>query len=54
MGAIYTDSKVNLNSIFGGMRWDEIGMVGNDGTRRRYFQHAHSIPIVGVGKRGAY
>ena len=21
---------------------------------RRYFQHAHSIPIVGVGKRGAY
>ena len=21
---------------------------------RRYFQHAHSVPIVGVGKRGAY
>ena len=21
---------------------------------RRYFQHAHFIPIVGVGKRGAY
>ena len=21
---------------------------------RQYFQHAHSIPIVGVGKRGAY
>ena len=21
---------------------------------RRYFQHAHSISIVGVGKRGAY
>ena len=20
----------------------------------RFFQHAHSIPIVGVGKRGAY
>ena len=27
-----------------------------DGTIRRYFQHAHFIPIVivGVGKRGAY
>ena len=23
-------------------------------THRRYFQHAHFIPIVGVGKRGAY
>ena len=23
-------------------------------TDRRYFQHAHSIPIVGVGKRGVY
>ena len=21
---------------------------------RRYFQHAHFIPVVGVGKRGAY
>ena len=21
---------------------------------RRYFQHAHFIPIVGAGKRGAY
>ena len=21
---------------------------------RRYFQHAHFMPIVGVGKRGAY
>ena len=21
---------------------------------RRYFQHAHFIPIVGVGKRGEY
>ena len=21
---------------------------------QRYFQHAHFIPIVGVGKRGAY
>ena len=25
-----------------------------DGTIRRYFQHAHFIPIVGVGKRSAY
>ena len=25
-----------------------------DGTVHRYFQHAHFIPIVGVGKRGAY
>ena len=24
------------------------------GSRRRYFQHAHFIPIVGVGKRGEY
>ena len=24
------------------------------GPRRRYFQHAHFIPIVGVGKRGEY
>ena len=23
-------------------------------TYRRYFQHAHFIPIVGVGKRGEY
>ena len=23
-------------------------------STRRYFQHAHFIPIVGVGKRGAY
>ena len=23
-------------------------------TIRRYFQHAHFIPIVGVGKRGEY
>ena len=23
-------------------------------SRRRYFQHAHFIPIVGVGKRGEY
>ena len=22
--------------------------------QRRYFKHAHFIPIVGVGKRGAY
>ena len=22
--------------------------------RRRYFQHAHFIPIVGVGKRGVH
>ena len=26
----------------------------NRHTFRRYFQHAHFIPIVGVGKRGAY
>ena len=25
-----------------------------DNSHRRYFQHAHFIPIVGVGKRGAY
>ena len=24
------------------------------GSHRRYFQHAHFIPIVGVGKRGEY
>ena len=24
------------------------------GSARRYFQHAHFIPIVGVGKRGEY
>ena len=24
------------------------------GVTRRYFQHAHFIPIVGVGKRGEY
>ena len=24
------------------------------GELRRYFQHAHFIPIVGVGKRGEY
>ena len=24
------------------------------GSAVRYFQHAHFIPIVGVGKRGAY
>ena len=23
-------------------------------TNRRYFQHAHFIPILGVGKRGGY
>ena len=23
-------------------------------SHRRYFQHAHFIPIVGVGKRGEY
>ena len=25
-----------------------------DIIHRRYFQHAHFIPIVGVGKRGEY
>ena len=25
-----------------------------DPLHRRYFQHAHFIPIVGVGKRGEY
>ena len=28
---------------------DEVGVY-----YRRYFQHAHFIPIVGVGKRGEY
>ena len=27
---------------------------GGSYTYRRYFQHAHFIPIVGVGKRGEY
>ena len=26
----------------------------NSGIFRRYFQHAHLIPTVGVGKRGSY
>ena len=28
--------------------------IYDDYTYKRYFQHAHFIPIVGVGKRGAY
>ena len=28
--------------------------VASKGHRRRYFQRAHFIPIVGLGKRGAY
>ena len=33
--------------------WPQRGTKVN-GSHRRYFQHAHFIPIVGVGKRGAY
>ena len=34
---------------------DEVGNVLIcKGHIRRYFQHAHFIPIVGVGKRGEY
>ena len=28
--------------------------IGIGTLHRRYFQHAHLIPIVGVGNRGAY
>ena len=36
--------------------WYEVGMlkVPANYIIRRYFQHAHLIPKVGVGKRGAY
>ena len=30
------------------------GLLPDIYTNRRYFQHAHFIPIVGVGKRGEY
>ena len=29
-------------------------LLRTNGVHRRYFQHAHFIPIVGVGKRGEY
>ena len=32
----------------------EAGMLKVPCTSRRYFHHAHFLPIVGVGKRGAY
>ena len=29
-------------------------VISSNTMHRRYFQHAHFIPIVGVGKRGEY
>ena len=49
----------NRHTPSGQSRVDRVTQLRTDGVHyvlhcSRYFQHAHFIPIVGVGKRGAY
>ena len=46
---------LNHHTPSGQSRVYRVTQLRTDGVHyRRYFQHAHFIPIVGVGKRGEY
>ena len=44
----------NIQVMGGGCRNDHGKLYNNCSYGTYYFQHAHFIPLVGVGKRGAY
>ena len=52
-----TFAILGIFSVFGGCVRFSVGAgaCGDDhSSTRRYFQHAHFIPVLGVEKRGAY
>ena len=54
---VHQDEDHLLNAKYSDfVRWVAVLklMVGATNTPHTYFQHAHFIPIVGVGKRGEY
>ena len=50
----YKHTHTHTNTFFFKFRIKKQKSGDRFGTIHWYFQHAHFIPIVGVGKRGAY